>query len=143
MLLTIGRQEDESADELWPLGENGSERQSTSISNLRAFTCAPTPPPLPRSSSANRSLASGLGPLSGSHLSSGSHQLCGSQLSLEFNAWYNSLGIHQVPSQLPTRRLSVHDWLKSQPLRILQLDTADREVLKIAGKCFFFFFFKS
>ena len=31
-------------------------------------------------------------------------------------------------------RVSLEDWQKQQPLSVLQLDTADRVVLRVAGK---------
>jgi hypothetical protein len=34
-------------------------------------------------------------------------------------------------------RLSLEAWQRDQPLSILQLDPADRAVLRIAGMCFF------
>lgn len=95
----------------------------------------PTPPPLPRYSSytsiSSQPFRSNLTtPIAGSlHLTA-------SQISLEFNTWYSQLQIHQEEQQKAARR-SVREWVRCQPLSILQLDSADREVLKIAGKCFF------
>lgn len=86
----------------------------------------PTPPPLPRYSSYNSIRSNLTTPL----------HLTASQISLEFNTWYNQLQINQDEQQKIARK-SVREWVRSQPLSILQLDLADREVLKIAGKCFF------
>ena len=36
-------------------------------------------------------------------------------------------------NNIKTARKSIRDWVRTQPLNILQLDIADREVLKIAG----------
>lgn len=35
-------------------------------------------------------------------------------------------------------RESLSEWAKDKPLSILQLDPADRAVLRIAGECIFF-----
>ena len=101
----------------------------------------PTPPPLPRYSSytsiSSQPFRSNLTtPIAGSA------HLTASQISLEFNTWYSQLQIHQEEQQKAVRR-SVREWVRCQPLSILQLDSADREVLKIAGKCFRFVFFGS
>lgn len=89
------------------------------------WTCSTSSPPSPSSSRAS------------------------SKLSHEFNEWYQSLGIHSLcyefepisSSELgphhfavASPKTSLKDWVRSQPLAILQLDPADRAVLKIAGK---------
>lgn len=75
-----------------------------------------------------------------------------SKLSHEFNEWYQTLGIHSVYEFEPVAsytpsiggvgsigstygpKSSLRDWVRHQPLSILQLDAADRAVLKIAGE---------
>lgn len=75
-----------------------------------------------------------------------------SKLSHEFNEWYQSLGIHSICYEfepisssphssgphhfaVASPKTSLKDWVRGQPLAILQLDPADHAVLKIAGKC--------
>ena len=48
-----------------------------------------------------------------------------------FGAWYHQLGLHRSRMELGP---SLEDWVKHQPLSILQLDPPDRIVLFIAGK---------
>ena len=91
----------------------------------------PTPPPLPRYSSYN-SISSQPFRSNLTTPIAGSLHLTASQISLEFNNWYSQLQIHQEEQQKAARR-SVREWVRCQPLSILQLDSADREVLKIAG----------
>jgi len=47
--------------------------------------------------------------------------------------WYQSSGIHSL-DDLHDRNFDLVEWARSKPLSILQLDPADRAVLKIAGK---------
>lgn len=91
----------------------------------------PTPPPLPRYSSYN-SISSQPFRSNLTTPIAGSLHLTASQISLEFNTWYNQLLINQEEQQKSYRK-SVREWVRTQPLSILQLDLADREVLKIAG----------
>ncbi|RWS29116.1 hypothetical protein B4U80_01433 [Leptotrombidium deliense] len=61
---------------------------------------------------------------------------CLSRLSLEFDGWYQGLGSHSLCDyRLEAPPLSFEQWVKMKPLSILQLDPADRAVLRIAGKC--------
>jgi len=104
---------------------------SANFNNLNYVDFKPTPPPLPRYSSYN-SISSQPFRSNLTTPTAGSLHLTASQISLEFNAWYNQLLINQEEQQ-KTSRKSVRDWVRTQPLSILQLDLADREVLKIAG----------
>lgn len=97
----------------------------------------PTPPPLPRYSSYN-SISSQPFRSNLTTPIAGSLHLTASQISLEFNNWYSQLQIHQEEQQKLARR-SVREWVRFQPLSILQLDSADRQVLMIAGKSSFRF----
>jgi hypothetical protein len=103
----------------------------------------PTPPPLPRSYlvghySSYNSISSQPFRSNLTTPIAGSVQLTASQISLEFNNWYNQLQINQEEQHKLARR-SVREWVRTQPLSILQLDLADREVLKIAGEYLFSF----
>lgn len=46
-------------------------------------------------------------------------------------AWYGLFGSHAAPMDLGP---SLAEWAREQPLSILQLDPADRAVLRIAGE---------
>ncbi|EEC01446.1 hypothetical protein IscW_ISCW001083 [Ixodes scapularis] len=48
-------------------------------------------------------------------------------------AWYGSFGSHAPPGSMDLGP-SLTEWVREQPLSILQLDPADRAVLRIAGK---------
>lgn len=106
--------------------------------DLSTSSMRPTPPPLPRYSSYN-SISSQPFRSNLTTPIAGSLHLTASQISLEFNTWYNQLQINQEEQQKAVRK-SVRDWVRTQPLSILQLDSADREVLKIAGMFLIFLF---
>ncbi|RWS15095.1 hypothetical protein B4U79_04783, partial [Dinothrombium tinctorium] len=53
-----------------------------------------------------------------------------------FDGWYQGLGSHSLYEYRMEYTQSLEEWVKSQPLSILQLDPADRAVLKIAGILF-------
>lgn len=97
-----------------------SQRQSQSIRNWAESrwpsTCSSPPSPTP--SSLPSSLPS-------------------TRVSQEFNSWYHRLRIHSVydfETETPLKsRSSLTDWVRHQPLTVLQLDPVDRVVLKIAG----------
>lgn len=54
-----------------------------------------------------------------------------SKVSQEFNEWYQALGIN---GQFEMENGDPQNWVRNKPLAILQLDVADRKVLKIAGE---------
>lgn len=62
------------------------------------------------------------------------------RVSQEFNDWYQRLRIHSVydfndtsDDKIDGSRSSLKEWIRHQPLAVLQLDKVDRVVLKIAG----------
>lgn len=59
-----------------------------------------------------------------------------SHLPSDFNIWYQGLRIHSVnelPVETPDKERSLKEWIREQPICVLQLDPVDRVVLKIAG----------
>lgn len=115
---------------------SGDYVDCSSVNNFSNPNYQPTPPPLPRFSlprySSYNSISSQPFRSNLTTPIAGSLHLTASQISIEFNNWYNQLLIHQEEQQKSSRK-SVRDWVRTQPLSILQLDLADREVLKIAG----------